>query len=180
MSKRQDIAITAGLWLFAMAAAASAEPTGRLPDASASTTAPVSGHCVSMTAIDFQSDNSLNASTTSSNFVNVPNALISFTQGGAGNGCVIVTFNADAWAPSGRLLQVRTLLDGAVVAQPGLMQLSGDDDENNNGKWSRAHSATFILPSVAPGAHTIAVQYASGNSGFRVYLYKHSTVIQHP
>ena len=178
---RRRISLLAGLCLAATVRAAVADPAGLSLDrgADAAGTA-VSGNCTNLVNTNIETDSSLGASTTSGSFVNVPNTAISFTQGGAGAGCVIATFTAESWAAASRLLLVRAKLDGSIVAQPGVIQFSGDDDENNNGRWARSHSTMFFFPAVAPGAHTMVIQYASANGGARVFIYKHTTAIQHP
>ena len=168
----------AGVCLATMSCNAFAEP-GRISEdeSRVAATAASSGSCANLTTVDFMTDDNLNASTNSTNFVDVPNANVPFTQGA--NGCVVVTFSAENWAPSNRLTLLRARLDSSTTAQPGSIQLSGDDDENYNGKWARAHSFTFVFSSVASGSHNVQIQYESWNGG-RVYLYKHTTVVQHP
>lgn len=174
----QRVIVMASLCLAAMSCGALAEP-GRISedDSRVAATAASSGTCGNLATVDFKTDDSLNASTTSTNFVDVPNAKISFTQGSPG--CAIVTFSAESWAPSNRLTLIRARLDSSTTAQPGSIQLSGDDDENYNGKWARAQGFTLVFPSVSSGSHTVQIQYESWNGG-KVYIYKHTTVVQHP
>jgi hypothetical protein len=174
----QRVTVMGSLCLATMTGGALAEP-GRITEdeSRVAATAASSGTCGNLATVDFKTDDSLNASTTSTNFVDVPNAKISFTQGSPG--CVIVTFSAESWAPSSRLTLIRARLDSSTTAQPGSVQFSGDDDENNNGKWARAHGFTLVFPSVSSGSHNVQIQYESWTGG-RVFLYKHTTTIQHP
>lgn len=57
---------------------------------------------------------STNSQTGISNiFAPVAGSLVNFNINGVGNSCVIVSFSAQAYAPAGRLIWVRALLDGA-------------------------------------------------------------------
>lgn len=138
-----------------------------------------SGTCTEMTKVKFKSDNSIDGSTVSGSFVDVSGANVSFTQGGSSSGCVIVTFTAEVFAPKSRLMFVRARLDGSKNAAPGAVQLTGDDDEDGDDAWARSHSFTFIFPSVSPGSHQLNIQYRSGLGGERVFLGKHTTVLQY-
>jgi hypothetical protein len=174
-------AALSALLLSATAGIAYAENNGRAPAGpqAAAPQAVVFGGCTDVTKVNYKSDDSLNKSTSSTNFVNLPNGSVSFTQGGTGSGCVIVTFAAEAFARVSRILQIRARLDNSSVAAPGIVQLSGDDDEDGDGDWARAHAFTFIFPSVAPGAHTVRMQFRSVFFSEPVTIHKHTVVVQH-
>ena len=167
--------------LSAAAGIAFAENNGRAPDGPQAATpqAVVTGACTDMTKVNYKSDNSINKSTSSTSFVNVPNTGVSFTQGGASSGCVIVTFTAEAFAPGSRLLQIRARLDDSVTAAPGNVQLSGDDDEDGDGRWARSQAFAFIFTSVAPGSHFVRMQFRSPDVFGSVLIHKHTVVVQH-
>lgn len=167
------------LLLFTAAGIAFADNNGRAPDGpqAAAPRAVVSAACTDVTKVDYKSDDSINKSTSSANFVNVPNTGVSFSQGVSG--CVIVTFTAEAFAPGSRLLQIRARLDDSVTAAPGNVQLSGDDDEDGDGSWARSHAFTFIFPSVALGSHTVRMQFRSPAVFGSVLIHKHTVVVQH-
>jgi hypothetical protein len=169
------------LLLSAAAGTGFAENNGRAPDGPSAPApqAVVSGNCANVSIVNYKSDDSINHSTTSTSFVDVPNSTVFFNQGGTGNSCVIVTFTAETFAPASRLLQVRARLDNSVTASPGVVQLSGDDDENGNGDWSRSHAFTFVFPSVASGSHNVRMQFRSVYFFERVYIHKHTVVVQH-
>jgi hypothetical protein len=99
-------------------------------------------------------------SLTSAAYVNLPGGSISFTTPGTVPSCVQVDFSGMTFgtAPN-NLLFVRALLDG-VPMQPGDVQFSGDDDEDNGGDWARSHNHQWIA-NVNPGAHTITIQVRS-------------------
>lgn len=137
-----------------------------------------SGSCTGMTAIDYKSDSNYDASTLSASFVSVPNATFAFNQGAPG--CAVVSFTTEAFAPANRVILVRARLDGATNAAPGVVQFNGDDDEDGDGRWGRTHGFTFVFPSVAAGAHSVTIEYRSGTDGRRVFIGKHTTVVQHP
>lgn len=170
------------LLLSAAGGAGAAEKSGRVSDAAeaAVSRAVVSGICTGMTEIDYKSDDTFNKTTSSSTFVNLPNGDVSFTQGGVGNGCVIVTFTAEGFARLSRRVDVRALLDNAVIAAPRTVWFSGDDDEDGDGAWARAHAFTFTFRSVAPGPHTVRMQFRSGRFSEPVFIHKHTVVVQHP
>ncbi len=167
--------------LSAAAGAGYAEESGRVSDTAqaAVSRAVVSGACTGVTEMKYKSDDTINKTTSSSSFVNLPNGDVTFTQGGIGNGCVIVTFTAEGFARLNRRVDVRARLDNAVIAAPRTVWFSGDDDEDADGAWARAHAFTFIFPSVAPGAHTVRMQFRSGRFSEPVFIHKHTVVVQH-
>jgi hypothetical protein len=121
------------------------------------------------------------STTTSATFVNIPEGLVSFTQGGSTSGCVIVDFSGMVFAnAAGAALEyVRAVLNTGAVAVPFETQFNGDDDEDADGRWARSHAYTFVFPSVAPGAHTIQMQFRSLVAGQTVFMHRHTTVVYH-
>jgi hypothetical protein len=101
---------------------------------------------------------------------------VPFTQGGANASCVIVHFSALAYARTTTMF-VRARI-GRIDAIPAVMQLTGDDDENLQGGAARARSVIFIFPSIAPGDHTLRIEYRSGQNGNRVWIHNHTTLVQ--
>ena len=174
-------AALSALLLSATAGIALAENNGRAPDGpqAAAPQAVLVGACTDVTKVNYKSDDNTDKSTNSTSFVNVPNGGVSFTQGGTGSSCVIVTFTAEAFAGFSGLLQIRARLDNSSIAAPGIVQLSGDDDEDGDGDWARAHAFTFIFPSVAPGAHTVHMQFRSVFFFEPVTIHRHTVVVQH-
>ena len=94
--------------------------------------------------------------TTSLSFVNLADAKFSFTQGGSGASCVLVRFSAVTYAETGTAVFVRATLDNTAEAIPAQVQYSGND-----GNAARAHSYEFVFPAVAPGSHTLRMQFRS-------------------
>lgn len=167
--------------LSAASAIAHAGNNGRAPDGpqAAAPQAVVSGGCTDVTKINYKSDDSIDHFTFSTSFVNVPNSGVSFNQGGTGSGCVIVTFSAETFTEPNGVMQVRARLDDSVTAAPGVVQFSGDDDEDFDGRWARSRAFTFIFPSVMPGSHSVRVQFRSVDFFREVVIHKHTVVVQH-
>jgi hypothetical protein len=90
-------------------------------------------------------------------------------------GCVVVTFSAMAFASAatGELLSVQAVLDGATLAQPGVVQLVAQSNS-----LADAHTMTFVFPSVDPGNHTIEMQFKSRFNGQSVTLNKWTMTVQ--
>jgi hypothetical protein len=132
----------------------------------------VSGSCPTPGTHFVAADNT-GSSTVSTTYVDVPDMSVTFTAGGTRTFCATATFSAFTFAPAGALLYVQALMDGTVVGAPGEQQFSGDD-----GLWAVAHAFTFVFPSVAPGAHTIKIQYRSYD-GKSVFVHRRSLVVFH-
>ena len=120
----------------------------------------------------------ITSSTINLSYVNIAETSVSFTMGGTTPSCVTVEFAAMAWAPSNGNLEVRAILDGNLVGSPRDVQLSGDDDEDNDGRWARSHAMNFAFNDVRPGPHTITIQFRSA-TGSRVFVGKASTFVHH-
>jgi hypothetical protein len=108
--------------------------------------------------------------TTSTTFINLPEAAITFTQGGTKASCVIVYFTGMVAVGANGQLFVRAIMDGSDVGLPELFQIIA---LSNN--FSHTHTASFIFPSIAPGSHQVRIQYSSGN-GQQVIIGRHNTV----
>ena len=88
-------------------------------------------------------------STQSTNFVNIVESGLNFTQGGAAASCVIVRFSAEALSGGGAndILFVRAVLDNLVLALPDIARYAASESV------FRARSFEFVLPMWRP-AHT--------------------------
>jgi hypothetical protein len=122
--------------------------------------------------------NDAGSSTTSSAFATIPGMSVTFSIPGTASSCMIIEYSGQAFAPAGALINIRAVLDGVTVAGPGEVQLAGDTDENNDGKWSRSYAMQFAFPAVSPGAHTVTIQWRSFFST-SVSINKGSMVVQH-
>jgi hypothetical protein len=110
---------------------------------------------------------------TSDRFAPVAGSLVRFTVGGVVSGCVIVSFSAQAYAPLGRLIWVRAVLDNAPSVD-GQIAFAAED-----GAFAQAHSYSFLFPSVTPGAHRIFLQYRSQVDGEAVNIDTFAVEVRH-
>lgn len=108
----------------------------------------------------------LESTTSSTNFVNLPEAAVNFTQAGPGPSCVVVRFSAMALT-SNNSVNVRAILENNTTALPSDVGFATDD-----------LSFEFVFPSVAPGNHAVRLQYKSF-SGQAVTIKRRNTVVQY-
>jgi hypothetical protein len=112
-------------------------------------------------------------STTSQTFVNVASTKISFVQGGSKAGCVAVTFAAEAESAANEIMVVHALLDDVTPCSPDIVDFVGSSTAATS---DAARSMTFICPAVAPGSHSIRMQYLSDGGGM-VTLTRRTTIV---
>jgi hypothetical protein len=110
-------------------------------------------------------------STNSITLVGIPEAAITFTQGGTSPSCVVVRFSAASSVTGGGISRVAAKLDNVTFAAPPEAQFSGA----NNGSVS--HSFEFLFPSVAPGSHTVRIMYRVVPG--TVFVDERTLVVQH-
>jgi hypothetical protein len=110
---------------------------------------------------------------TSSQFAPVAGSLVNFAVSGAAKSCVIVSFSAQAYAPLGRLIWVRALLDNAPSADSQIAFAAED------GAFAQTHSYNFLFPSVKPGAHQVFLEYRSQVDGQAVNIDTFAVEVQH-
>jgi hypothetical protein len=113
--------------------------------------------------------------TTSTTFVNIPGARVPFTvstRGGAK--CVSVLFTSMAFVSTGSsdLLAVRALLDGAVAGNPSETQFEAESPSG----YAVSHAMNFTFSAVAPGTHTIRMQFRSFSGG-SVFIHRGTTIV---
>jgi hypothetical protein len=105
------------------------------------------------------------------NYVNVKDATISFVQGGANASCVIVTFSASAATDWDVAMHIRAQLDGTTVCNPPDPSWVQTSFQNSYGP--NACTMTYVCSNVAPGPHTIRMQFRKSGviaeRGVRVY-----------
>lgn len=116
--------------------------------------------------------NDTGLSTTSESFV----PLMSTTFKAA-KGCVIVNVSGYSFATNGELIWLTATLDGATQL-PSYTQFSGDDDENANVEWARAHSAQFMFFADHGGTHNVTVWWLSFFGG-TVFMHQPSMTVFH-
>jgi hypothetical protein len=137
--------------------------------------APVGGTC-SPTKLKYLASALETASNSTTAFANIPEASVTFAQGGTKPSCVIVRFSARTHtdsSPANNVVVIRAFLDNTTAALPAEVGYSGDD-----GTVFRAHSFEFIFPSVAPGVHTVRMQFRNRLGGTSRVLV-HNTVVQY-
>jgi hypothetical protein len=115
------------------------------------------------------------ADTMSTNFVAMPQTKFNFTQGGSTASCVIVHFTAEIGVEdAGTMIIVRAVLDSATVGDPGAVRMSGMDNQTLG-----ARGMIFVFPSVAPGVHSIGIQYRSGQTNKAVVAETRTLIVQY-
>lgn len=177
MYRTPAIAMTLAGLLFVMPGAASAGSGGLAVDKSskASPLGPVTTICGVLGKYKVKTDDTVSKSTTSTSFVKVPNASMNITVSGTSNSCVIISFSALTWVEGDHAMFVQAVLDGSTIAKPGPQQFAGSDAPLS---FAVVKSFDFIFPSVAPGSHTVKMQFRS-NDGAVVYEHQHTLVAQY-
>ena len=110
---------------------------------------------------------------TSNQFAPVAGSLVSFTVSGVVKSCVIVSFSAQAYAPLGRLIWVRAMLDNSSSVDSQIAFAAED------GAFAQTHSYSFLFPLVNPGAHRVFLQYRSQVDGEAVNIDTFAVEVQH-
>ena len=110
-----------------------------------------------------------NAGTTSTNFVNMPQSVINFVQGGNAPGCVILTFTSVITTAS-TWMYVNARLDGTNSIDAG--RLFGRVD------FQDTRTGVFVFQNVAPGNHKIVLQFRSNNGG-NVTVYNRTLAVSY-
>jgi hypothetical protein len=118
--------------------------------------------------------NDVSNSTTSTAFANLPGASVGFTIPGSVTSCIVAEYSGQAFAPGTSLIQIQVLLDGATVGAPGIVQLVGNDA----GSFSDSYAMQFVWTNVAPGGHSVTVQWRSFD-GQNVHINKGTLAVQH-
>jgi len=129
-----------------------------------------SGGCA-LTKQSFLATNDTSATTTSTSYVNVPNASVSFTSAGSTMSCLTVLFTAVVYSPTGGI-DIRAVL-GANTISSQAVQFVGQGLP-----FADSHAFTFYFKGVKPGSHTVKIQWES-TQGAVVYMWQHTTVVYH-
>jgi len=129
----------------------------------------ISGDCkFKKTAyVESDSENASQATT----YINVSDGAVSFNQGGRTAACIGVHFEAQSAGTGSASLLVRALLDGTPMFPPEIY-FAGHDIV------TAAHGFSWY-GTVAPGSHTVQIQYRSSESGTYVFIEPHLTTVQH-
>ena len=132
----------------------------------------VTGTCVINTAVYRAASNTELVGDTPG-FIDMPGVTAQFVQGGTSNGCVIVTFSAESFAPVGFGMTVRPVLDVSGRSVPADMQFAANDPD-----LYTARTAVFIFRNVTPGSHTVRMQFRA-HSTERTEIGSYSLVVQY-
>jgi hypothetical protein len=92
-------------------------------------------------------------------------------QGGISASCIIVLFTAEAANSGNETMWLRAVLDNKIIGLPGGVQFK-------QGAAIGSQAASFIFPSVAPGPHTIKIQYES-KFGASVCVGPHNIIVHY-
>jgi hypothetical protein len=119
------------------------------------------------------------SSTTSTTFVDIPEATVQFVVGGTTPSCVIVRFSGES-SSNENASTIRPLLDVNTKALPAEVAFGGLDC-SNGACTTRAHAFEFVFPRVAPGTHLLRMQYEAAFPPPKqpVYIGRHNTVVQY-
>jgi len=143
----------------------------------AAAAAPTTGSC-SPTEMKFIASDPTFFETKSTEFVNLPQAAINFTQGGNRSSCVIVSVSAASFAAARTPgtptpMTVRVMLDDETPGLPGQVDFSDGGDGGN-----QVRSFDFIFTEVAPGKHTMHVQFKADPGAVATDFNRHNIIVQ--
>ena len=106
-----------------------------------------------VTAIISETDRS----TTSMTLVPLTETTVNFVQGGSRPSCVMVRLEGYVAAGTNTAISISATIDGNPI-DPGEVQLA----YNDSGVY-QPRAWTFVIPSVAPGAHRVGFKFRSNN-----------------
>lgn len=159
---------------------AAAVSSGALAGAGGNTNASIAGKvargptttaCGALGKFKVLTDDTLSKWTGSTGFVDIPNGEMTFSVSGPAASCVIVSFSSNAYAAGRAAEFVQAVIDSSAVAKPGPVQFAASD-----GTYNFAKSFDFIFPAVAPGTHTVKMQFRSFD-GQIVFINKHTMML---
>jgi hypothetical protein len=108
-------------------------------------------------------------------YANLPETAVIFTQGGASASCVIAIFSAEGFAAAGVSILIRAVMDGVTLGLPNEVRFIGESPVHYD-----THTMTFIFPQVAPGSHTLRIQYLrTDDPNDRAEIGVHNLIVHH-
>lgn len=116
-------------------------------------TARISGQC-RPDQISFASSDDPEFVVRATEYRNLPEVTVIFTQGGTSPSCVIAVFSAEAFSPANVSILIRAVMDDVTQGLPNEVRLVGDSPIHYT-----THTMTFIFPRVEPGRHVMRIQY---------------------
>ena len=129
-----------------------------------------SGSCVE-TAMKYSVSTDLQT-TGSKSYTDVGGTNISFDQGTSG--CAEISFSAEGATVPGEILITRVLLDNATACLPDANFFASDSPSSALAD----HAMNYICTGVAPGSHTVKVQFRS-RFGHKVALDYRTTIVRY-
>jgi len=131
----------------------------------------VQGSCV-VNRATFRAQTTGGGSTSSTTFVNVPNAGLNVTVGGANPTCVIVVFTAQTQTTANENMLVRARIPGIGNGVPAEFSMGPGTGT------TEARPAQFVFNNVPPGNYTVRMQYRSV-PGTTVTITRPTMVVHH-
>ena len=143
--------------------------------AASTAAAPTTGTC-SPTRVKYLASDQTLFRTESTTYVKLPQGSVTFTQGGTTASCVIVTLSAQPNAVSidgqePAPMRVRVLLDN-IPGLPSFVAFSDGSDAAN-----QVRSFDFIFPGVAPGKHTVRLQFKAALNASFTDMNRHNLIV---
>ena len=113
------------------------------------------------------------ASTNSTDFINIPQAALDITVGGAAPTCVLVVFSAQTQTTSNENMNVRARIAGIGIGEP-------EDVTFGAGTGAlETRAAQFVFKDVPPGDYTLRMQFRSVVAGTHIKICEPTLVVHH-
>jgi hypothetical protein len=132
----------------------------------------VQGSCV-VNRATFRAETTGGGSTSSTTFVNIPQAALNVTVGGANPTCVIVVFTAQTQTTANENMLVRARIPGIGNGVPA------DFSMGPGTGTTEARPAQFVFEDVPPGDYSVRMQFRSVVAGTTVTLTRPTVVVHH-
>jgi hypothetical protein len=129
------------------------------------------GSCI-VNRATFRAQTTGGGSTSSTAFVNIPNAALNVTVGGANPTCVVVVFTAQTQTTANENMLVRARIPGIGNGIPAEFSMGPGTGT------TEARPAQFVFDNVPPGAYTVRMQYRSV-PGTTVTVTRPTVVVHH-
>jgi len=129
------------------------------------------GSCV-VNRATFRAQTTGGGSTSSTAFVNIPNASLNVTVGGANPTCLIVVFTAQTQTTATENMVVRARIPGIGNGIPAEFSMGPGTGT------AEARPAQFVFDNVPPGAYRVRMQYRSV-PGTTVTITRPTVVVHH-
>jgi hypothetical protein len=132
----------------------------------------VQGSCV-VNRATFRAQTSGGGSTSSTAFVNIPQAALDVAVGGANPTCVIVVFTAQTQTTANENMLVRGQIPGIGVGVPAEFAMGPGTGT------TEARPAQFVFENVPPGDYSVRMQFRSVVAGTTVTITRPTVIVHH-